>query len=59
MAHDPSLFAGGAALHALDEQERAQFEQHLLGCPTCQAELAGFRQTAALLGSASAVVPPA
>lgn len=59
MAHDPSLFAGGAALHALDEQEGAHFDEHLMKCPTCQVELTGFQETAALLGAASAEVAPA
>lgn len=59
MAHDPSLFAGGAALHALDENESATFDEHLRGCATCQAELRGFTETAALLGAASAEAPPA
>jgi hypothetical protein len=59
MAHDPSLFAGGAALHALDESESTTFDEHLRGCATCQAELRGFTETAALLGAASAEPPPA
>lgn len=59
MAHDPSLFAGGAALNALDELETAQFARHLEDCPTCQVELSGFAETAARLGAASAETPPA
>lgn len=59
MAHDPSLFAGGAALNALDELEAEQFRRHLQDCPTCQVELSGFAETAARLGSASAEAPPA
>lgn len=59
MAHDPSLFAGGAALNALDDLEAAQFAGHLEDCPTCQVELAGFAETAARLGAASAEQPPA
>ncbi len=59
MAHDPSLFAGGAALNALDEMEDEQFRRHLEDCPTCQLELAGFVETAARLGAASAETPPA
>ena len=58
MAHDPSLFAGGAALNALDEMEDEQFRRHLEDCPTCQLELAGFVETAARLGAASAETPP-
>ncbi len=59
MAHDPSLFAGGAALNALDESETTHFGQHLDECATCQDELHGFLETAARLGSASAEAPPA
>lgn len=59
MAHDPSLYAGGAALNALDEEEGVLFAEHLAGCTTCQSELAGFQETAARLGSASAEAPPA
>lgn len=58
MAHDPSLFAGGAALNALDELEATQFRRHLEDCPTCQIELAGFSETAARLGAASAEPAP-
>ncbi|MEO5834058.1 MAG: anti-sigma factor [Nakamurella sp.] len=59
MAHDPSLFAGGAALNALDVLEAEQFRQHLQDCPTCLVELSGFAETAARLGAASAESPPA
>ncbi|WP_111766840.1 anti-sigma factor [Nakamurella deserti] len=59
MAHDPSLFAGGAALNALDELEAAQFRRHLEDCPTCQVELSGFAETAARLGAASSEPAPA
>lgn len=59
MAHDPSLFAAGAALNALDEMEAAQFGRHLEDCPTCRVESSGFAETAARLGAASAEPPPA
>ncbi len=59
MAHDPSLWAGGAALNALDEQERAEFDVHLSDCAFCEAELVGFSETAARLGSALAEPAPA
>jgi anti-sigma-K factor RskA len=59
MAHDPSLLAAGAALHALDPEELAGFEAHVLECATCAAELSEFRETAARLGAAEAMTPPA
>ncbi len=59
MAHDPSLSAGVAALNALTGPESEEFEAHLADCPTCSAEIAGFRETAARLGAAAAETPPA
>lgn len=50
--------AGAYALDALDDLERARFEQHLAKCPTCQADVAEFRQTAAHLGRSVAEAPP-
>ena len=47
------------ALDALDTEERVRFEAHLEDCTTCQAELAGFRATAARLGEAVGQSPPA
>ena len=59
MAHDPSLLAGGAALHALDPDEQEQFDLHVVDCAICSAELFEFRETAARLGAASATAAPA
>lgn len=59
MAHDPSLWAGGAALHALDPDEARTFEAHAETCPICRPELAEFRETVARLGAALAETPPA
>jgi len=50
---------GAYALDALDESERAAFEQHLAGCRSCQRELAEFTETTARLGALSDVPPPA
>ena len=47
------------ALDALAPDERALFEGHLDQCLTCQAELAGFQATAARLGEAVGIAPPA
>jgi anti-sigma-K factor RskA len=41
--------AAGYALDALDDEELAAFEQHLLECEQCAANVLAFRETAALL----------
>jgi anti-sigma-K factor RskA len=50
---------GAYAVDALDDLERARFEQHLAGCDDCRAEVAELRETAALLGDTVATPPPA
>lgn len=59
MTIDAHLDTGAMALGALPTDEAGAFERHLDDCPTCAAELAGFRATAAMLGSAAADTPPA
>lgn len=59
MTTDAHLDTGAMALGALPGGEADAFQRHLADCPTCAAELAGFRATAALLGSAAADTPPA
>lgn len=54
---DVHVLAGAYALDAVDDLERAAFTRHLGECPVCAGEVAGFRQTAALLGTAAAVGP--
>ena len=49
---------GPYALDALDDAERAAFEQHLTECASCRDEVAGLRATAVRLAEAAAVVPP-
>jgi anti-sigma-K factor RskA len=49
---------GAYALDALDERERAVYEQHLTECPTCAAEVREFQATAARLGEAASTPPP-
>ena len=44
--------AAGYALDALDDDERAAFEQHLAECEQCAADVLAFRETAALLAYA-------
>ena len=55
---DLHKLTGAYALDALDELERARFEQHLSACEDCRAEVAELRETAALLAETSAVAPP-
>lgn len=56
---DLHKLTGAYAVDALDELERARFEQHLAGCEDCRAEVAELRETAALLTDSVAVTPPA
>ncbi|MFI6647153.1 anti-sigma factor domain-containing protein [Streptomyces sp. NPDC050529] len=58
-AVDPHDASGAYALHALPEDERLAFERHLKSCESCREEVAELQATAALLGRASAVTPPA
>lgn len=56
---DVHALVGAYAIDAVDDVERAAFERHLASCHACQLELEGLRETAALLGSSEAAVPPA
>ena len=56
---DLHKLTGAYALDALDDLERARFEQHLSGCEDCRAEVAELRETAALLADTVATPPPA
>lgn len=56
---DVHKLTGAYAMDALDELERARFEQHLAQCDDCRAEVAELRETAALLSESVAVPPPA
>ena len=54
MTHeDVHELAAAYALDALDDDERAAFEQHLPGCARCQEAVRTFRETAALLAYAT------
>jgi anti-sigma-K factor RskA len=55
---DIHALSGAYALDALDDDERARFEEHLAVCPECRAEVASFRETSALLAEAEAEEPP-
>ncbi len=58
-AADPHLDTAAYALHAMPDDETADVRSHLEECESCSAELVGFLETAALLGSAVAERPPA
>lgn len=55
---DLHKLTGAYAMDALDELERARFEQHLSGCEDCRAEVAELRETAALLAETTATPAP-
>ena len=59
MSADTHLNTGVMALNAMPDDEIDNELSHLESCESCAAELAGFRETAALLGSAAAETPPA
>jgi anti-sigma-K factor RskA len=59
MTADPHLDTAAFALHAVPADEVTQVSDHLDSCESCSAELIGFLETAALLGSAAAEAPPA
>ncbi len=56
---DLHKLTGAYAVDALDDLERARFEQHLAMCEDCRAEVAELRETAALLAESVATAPPA
>jgi len=55
---DIHALSGAYAVDALDDAERTQFEQHLSVCPECRAEVASFRETAALMSDLEAGEEP-
>jgi anti-sigma-K factor RskA len=55
---DLHLLAGSYALDALSAPDRASFERHLQHCASCEAEVRGFRETAARLARARTTEPP-
>jgi anti-sigma-K factor RskA len=56
--HDLHGLTGAYALDALTGLELDQFELHLHGCPPCENEARGFRETATTLALAVAASPP-
>jgi hypothetical protein len=56
--HDLHGLTGAYALDALVGPELDQFSRHLGGCPGCEHEVRGFRETATQLALAVAATPP-
>jgi anti-sigma-K factor RskA len=59
MTDELNVLAGAYALDALDDDERAVFEEHLKTCERCTDEVAGMRLTAAELSHTTETAPPA
>ena len=55
---DIHALSGAYAVDAVDDIERASFERHLAGCPTCLAEVASLREAAAAMADDATVAPP-
>ncbi|QIX28314.1 anti-sigma factor [Nocardioides sp. JQ2195] len=55
---DIHALSGAYAVDALDEHERALFEQHLADCADCRAEVESLRETSALMAEITPVAPP-
>ena len=56
---DIHKLTGAYATDAIDEVERARFEQHLATCEDCRAEVAELREAAARLAEITATTAPA
>jgi hypothetical protein len=56
---DLHTLTGAYAVDALDDIERARFEQHLADCEECRAEVASLSEADGLLGEATPAEPPA
>lgn len=58
MSPDLHHLCGAYAVDALDDTERASFEQHLAGCPDCRAEVAELSGAAHQLAALTETAPP-
>ena len=59
LRHDLHSLSGAYALDALDAgSERERFTRHLSRCPSCAAEVRGFREVATAMAFAAAAEPP-
>ena len=59
MNSDDHSLVGAYVTDALDEQERADFEEHLAVCPSCAEEVWNYHETLAELATGLAVPPAA
>jgi anti-sigma-K factor RskA len=59
MSPDIHTLTGAYAVNALPEEERRRFEDHLDACEACRLEVEELQATAARLGAAEAMAPPA
>lgn len=59
MSDEIHALTGAYAVDALDETERAHFEQHLAECADCRAEVESLRLALTDLSSLTEVAPPA
>ncbi|MEU6136072.1 anti-sigma factor [Nocardioides sp. NPDC047086] len=57
-AHDIHALSGAYAVDALDDIERARFEEHLAVCADCRDEVASLRESAWELGGLTDTAPP-
>lgn len=55
---DIHQLTGAYALDAVDDIERARFEQHLTECEDCRTEVASLREAAVLLSETTLATPP-
>lgn len=55
---DVHALSGAYAAHAVGAHDRAAFEAHLVGCGSCQSEVAAFREAAAELARLVETAPP-
>lgn len=58
-AHEIHALSGAYAVDALDDLERARFEEHLAACAECRDEVASLQDATLLLSELSETAPPA
>lgn len=57
-AHEIHALSGAYAVDALDDLERARFEEHLAACAECRAEVTSLQDATLLLSQLSETAPP-
>ncbi|WP_022908972.1 anti-sigma factor [Aestuariimicrobium kwangyangense] len=55
---DIHSWVGAYVVDAIEPEEHAQFEDHLLGCESCRREVGEFRESLATMADAVATAPP-